>query len=282
MKRNGTDKECPACGAFFYVQAYRADQALFCSMKCLWSGRKRRQKKEVMIKCEHCLQDYVVPAYREEKTRFCSHRCQRLACLPEIEGPRLEAIRRPRPKMSPAERIAKRAASNRRYSERNSDILKAKSRERYLRDRTNRKAKNKQWRIDNPGKVNAQNRENRLRRGDKIRADRQNHYRKNSARYKAQAVARKEHIRIATPPWADLGKIASIYAEAERLTKETGIPHHVDHFYPLRGKTMCGLHVEGNLQIIHAVANLRKSNRVEELGSGRAPALLFPCGENSI
>jgi hypothetical protein len=72
-----------------------------------------------------------------------------------------------------------------------------------------------------------------------------------------------KHIKQATPPWADLKKIEAIYAEAERLTEETGIPHHVDHFYPLRGKTMCGLHVEGNLQILHAVVNLRKSNRVD-------------------
>lgn len=96
-----------------------------------------------------------------------------------------------------------------------------------------------------------------------MRSDRRQHYQDNKSRYKAQAVARQKHIKQATPPWADLEKIAAFYAEAERLTRETGIPHHVDHIYPLRGKTMCGLHVEGNLQILHAVVNLRKSNMVD-------------------
>ncbi len=50
--------------------------------------------------------------------------------------------------------------------------------------------------------------------------------------------------------------------------RETGIKHHVDYFYPLQGKTMCGLHVETNLRVIPALDNLRKSNRiVEEAGA---------------
>lgn len=66
----------------------------------------------------------------------------------------------------------------------------------------------------------------------------------------------------ATPKGADLKKIADIYEERKIISKETGISHHVDHIIPLKGKTVCGLHVEYNLQIIPAEQNLRKSIKI--------------------
>lgn len=65
----------------------------------------------------------------------------------------------------------------------------------------------------------------------------------------------------ATPVWANLETIASIYKEAERLTKETGIPHHVDHIVPLQSSLVCGLHAPANLQVLEATLNNSKGNR---------------------
>ena len=67
----------------------------------------------------------------------------------------------------------------------------------------------------------------------------------------------------ATPKWADPLAIESIYKEARRLTKETGIEHHVDHEIPLRGKLVSGLHVEFNLRAIPASENIKKNNKYE-------------------
>jgi hypothetical protein len=66
-----------------------------------------------------------------------------------------------------------------------------------------------------------------------------------------------------TPSWADYDAIAAVYAEAQRLTRATGVPHHVDHAIPLQGKLVSGLHVHQNLQILTGLENIRKCNRFE-------------------
>lgn len=82
---------------------------------------------------------------------------------------------------------------------------------------------------------------------------------------RAQAVAlgrkRKAAKIRAVPPWFDSKKANEMYAEARRMTEETGIPHHVDHIVPLQSNLVCGLHWHGNLQVLPAPINWTKSNR---------------------
>ena len=74
----------------------------------------------------------------------------------------------------------------------------------------------------------------------------------------------RKAARQATPPWADMEAIRAVYADARRISEETGIAHHVDHYYPLQGKTVCGLHVESNLRIITGAENVKKRNRMPD------------------
>ena len=70
-----------------------------------------------------------------------------------------------------------------------------------------------------------------------------------------------------TPPWLTQehqDQIVSIYAERDRLTDATGVQHHVDHIIPMQGKTVSGLHVPWNLQVLTASENCSKQNTWSE------------------
>lgn len=80
----------------------------------------------------------------------------------------------------------------------------------------------------------------------------------------ANAMRRTKAKRLRIPKWLTVehwDQIAALYAEAQRLSLETGVKHHVDHKYPLRGRTSSGLHVPWNLQVLPAEDNLRKANK---------------------
>lgn len=72
---------------------------------------------------------------------------------------------------------------------------------------------------------------------------------------------RRQVLIRACPSWANYQRIGEIYLEAERISRETGVQHHVDHEVPLQHKLVCGLHVPANLRIITATENLSKNNR---------------------
>ena len=80
--------------------------------------------------------------------------------------------------------------------------------------------------------------------------------------YKAKHRAAKLNR---TPGWlrpVDFRHIQVYYEISKRQTQATGIEHHVDHIIPLQGKTVSGLHVPWNLQVLEGRENLRKNNKL--------------------
>lgn len=100
----------------------------------------------------------------------------------------------------------------------------------------------RRWKAENPGKIREWTE-------------------RNFARINAYSRDRYLARLRATPAWANDEAIEAFYQEARRLTRETGIPHEVDHIYPLRAEWCCGLHVENNLQVITSAENKSKSTR---------------------
>lgn len=69
---------------------------------------------------------------------------------------------------------------------------------------------------------------------------------------------RREALKKATPPWltkAMRTEMNAIYKEARRLG------HHVDHIVPLRGGTVCGLHVPWNLRVLPGPENMKRPRK---------------------
>jgi len=84
---------------------------------------------------------------------------------------------------------------------------------------------------------------------------------RNRAVLNAKKSKRMAARRGAMPKWANEFFIEEIYDLAKLRTKALGIKYHVDHIVPLKSDRVCGLHVENNLRVIPAVANISKLNR---------------------
>lgn len=93
---------------------------------------------------------------------------------------------------------------------------------------------------------------------EKIRVQNKTWREANRSRLCAHTALRTASKLQATPIWADLELIRDMYLEAEYQQME------VDHIVPLRGKNVCGLHCEGNLQLLTKQDNRIKGNRFNE------------------
>ena len=168
-------------------------------------------------------------------------------------------------------------ARRRKYGSENKQKEAASSAARRLKNRAAILERERVARAENPDRFRkyrrthyVKNRDGVLARGRKYKAENREDVNAKSAAYwrahpelnRFHRANRRAAEKRATPSWADQSKIMVFYEQAVRLTEQTGIPHHVDHIYPLRSEIMCGLHVEANLQILPGAINQSKKNRI--------------------
>lgn len=125
-------------------------------------------------------------------------------------------------------------------------------------------------RLKNPAsRLAAVERYRKSEKGAAYRSDWEAKNKEHRAAWRAEYMPRKltlnrERVMLkseATPHWVNKIEVRNIYVEAKTLTKITGVQHDVDHIIPLKGKNVCGLHVESNLRVITADENRRKHNQ---------------------
>lgn len=172
-------------------------------------------------------------------------------------------------------------------SQRCKECAKAKARAWNASNKERKRLTNRKWDAENPEKMRASVEKYRSKNHDRYKAMERARSEKNSAlavervkawraknpelsaaRRRAETATRRARIKRACPSWADLEKIKEIYAQADRLSRETGIPHDVDHIIPIAGRRACGLHVHQNLRAIPASINRKKHRKEIEWADG--------------
>lgn len=122
---------------------------------------------------------------------------------------------------------------------------------------------NERWKASHLEEVRLHHHQWRRRHPERVVAKAHAWQQANPEKVRAINAKRRASKRRAIPPWItddDLFIIEFLYLKAQTLTLITGVEHHVDHMVPLQGRTVCGLHVPWNLQVITSNENLTKSN----------------------
>lgn len=146
------------------------------------------------------------------------------------------------------------------WYQRNKDVHNNRNLKWYKANKKRAQNNSKRWRNENPQLVRKYVYDYVLRNKELVKKRKKQWEKENKHKVYAKNAKRRAAKKNAVPSWANLNAIKHIYRECERLTKETGIQHHVDHIYPLQSPYMCGLHVEANLQILTSEENHKKYN----------------------
>ena len=149
---------------------------------------------------------------------------------------------------------------DREYARKNAEKNKARAKEWYEENKQQALKSRKKWREANKKKMKGY-----AKRWAEENKDHKNELSKvwkkeNKEKVLANTRKRQAAKLNATPAWADKVAIEYVYYAAKVIERVYGTKWHVDHIIPLKGKNVCGLHVENNLQLLAPLDNLKKSN----------------------
>lgn len=197
-------------------------------------SRNKRNADGLQCTCKSCCKEVNAAYYVAQKDRINERNAKWKAANPD-KVLKAERARNARPEQ-------KEKAAN--FREQNRERLRLVQAEWRARNPEAEKAKGAKWSANNRGTKAA-----------------------NLARYRAALLRR-------TPDWADVDLIRKVYEYCAALNTFGKAGFHVDHIYPIRGKTVSGLHVALNLQVLPGFQNMAKGNRVSSNLDKVCPCIL--------
>lgn len=172
------------------------------------------------------------------------------------------------------------SAYNKQYRTANTERIKANDKALATAQAKMRAARTRQWKKDNPERKKAIDTARYQRHKDagtldkyygkrdpEVARQRAKQWRKdNPAKVAYNVATARARRHQAVPKWVTKQEKAAmrrLYDQCQQITEQTGVPHQVDHIYPLVSDVVCGLHCLANLQILTAEENNRKKCKVD-------------------
>ena len=155
----------------------------------------------------------------------------------------------------PHKNIEERKEYNKKFYFKNKEKIKERFKIYRLNNKDKIKKYSEEYVLKNKDKIKKTKTLSRLKHKEKLKKINKLYKLNNKSLINADAAKRRATKLKATPKFANLNKIKEIYKNCPK-------GYHVDHIIPLRGKTVCGLHVEWNLQYLTPSENTSKSNKL--------------------
>lgn len=143
------------------------------------------------------------------------------------------------------------------YKEEHKDELLEASADYYEANKVECLARMKAWNFENKDLVAEHNKEYYKENKEEILAHNKKYRQEHPEVINAYKIKTQTNRELRVPKWADWDNIKAVYAEAHAESLE------VDHFIPLQGDEVSGLHVSWNLKPLTPEENRLKHNYID-------------------
>ena len=139
----------------------------------------------------------------------------------------------------------------------------------YEKNKTEINKRNKEWSVENKERKHQADKAWAQQNKDKVRAAARRYLQTPKGKSKSAEKSRRRQASklLRTPKWLSEEHLVAMqckYSVATMLNKYGVEKWTVDHIIPLQGKTVCGLHVPWNLQIMTQFNNFSKGNKLRQ------------------